>query len=450
VRAYTTEKRLGKREKKAPSFEAGSCSPNPEEENCTKYNEVDDMKKILVLFASVLLFPPFTGMAAETGYVVGQVSVKMTMPKEGPGGMGGMPEMDGRWHQMFEIEITYMKENYSQTLIKAKTNKDGYFYLADQPLDGLYRVSSIQGSEFLYRIPVILPPPDAETDVMGKRFIVFSSRHEANAPIIDVGKTIVELVSADRGEEAPPDFIVEREYRDEKVVLDSRKERGFDRIEGNYGYPGLKYYARYGPKDLQRIAQLALQDRQQFDKAKRLKEEADQLCENDKEAAIAKYREAIQAFPAYLDASNSLVDLLADMERKKEAVSALEDAMKNCPSSDELYVHCRLAAQYYMATGNAKKAIPHYEKYLSLRTDNSWAIVYLAKAYIADSRFEDACNTVNQGNKSVIYYAIHHDFERANRLSETKEMLQKAISTYGDGSLSKSLEDIETKLASLP
>jgi hypothetical protein len=76
--------------------------------------------------------------------------------------------------------------------------------------------------------------------------------------------------------------------------------------------------------------------------------------------------------------------------------------------------------------------------------------VHLAKAYIADSRFEDARNSVNQGNKSVIYYAIHYDFEKANRISETKEMLQKAISTYSDGSLSKSLEDIETKWASLP
>jgi tetratricopeptide (TPR) repeat protein len=103
-----------------------------------------------------------------------------------------------------------------------------------------------------------------------------------------------------------------------------------------------------------------------------------------------------------------------------------------------------------MAAGDAKKAIPLYEKYLSLRPDNSWAIVHLAKAYIADSRFEDAYNTVNQGNKSVIYYAIHYDFEKANRISEAKEMLQKAISTYSDGSLSKNLEDIETKWASLP
>ena len=138
------------------------------------------------------------------------------------------------------------------------------------------------------------------------------------------------------------------------------------------------------------------------------------------------------------------------MERKEEAVSALEDALKNCSLSDKLHIHCRLAAQYYMGAGDAKKAIPHYEKYLSLRPDNSWAIVYLAKAYIADSRFKDARDTVDQGNKSVIYYAVHSDFEKANRLSDTKEMLQKAISTYSDGSLSKDLKDIEAKLAGLP
>ena len=285
---------------------------------------------------------------------------------------------------------------------------------------------------------------------MGKVFILFSSRHEANAPIIDIGETIVELLMADPGEEAPTQIIVEREYRDEKAVFDSRKEKPFDRIEGNYGYPGLKHYASSGPKDLQRVAQLALEGRQQFDKAEYLKEEADQLCENDKEAAIAKYREAVQTYPAYLDACDGLVGLLADMERKEEAVSALEYAMQNCPSSDGLYVHCRLAAQYYMAAGDAKKAIPHYEKYLSLKPDNSWAIVHLAKAYIADSRFEDARNRVNQGNKSVIYYAIHYDFEKANRTSDAKEMLQKTISTYSDGSLSKNLEDIEKEWASLP
>ncbi len=404
------------------------------------------MKRILVLFASILLLSPLAGMAAETGYVVGQVSYKMTLPEGGP---GGMPGTGGRQRNKFEIEITCVKDDYSQTLIKAKTDEDGYFYLADQPLDGLYRVTSIQRSEFP-PIPVIVPPPDPGTDVIGKVFVLFSSRHEANAPIIDIGETIVELVMADPGEEAPPDFIVEREYRDEKTVLDLGKEKRFDRIEGNYGYPGLEHYASSGPKDLQRVAQLALEDRQQFDKAEHLKEEADQLCENDKEAAIAKYREAVQTYPAYLDACDGLVGLLADMERKEEAVSTLEEAMQNCPSSDGLYVHCRLAAQYYMAAGDAKKAIPHYEKYLSLRSDNSWAIVHLAKAYIADSRFEDAYNTVNQGNKSVIYYAIHYDFEKANRISEAKEMLQKTISTYSDGSLSKNLEDIETKWASLP
>jgi tetratricopeptide (TPR) repeat protein len=254
----------------------------------------------------------------------------------------------------------------------------------------------------------------------------------------------------DSGEEAPTPIIVEKEYRDEKAILDSRKEEPFDRIEGNYGYPGLEHFSGSGPKDLQRVAQLALEDRQQFDRAEYLKTEADQLREYDKEAAIAKYREAVQTYPVYLDTYDSLVGLLADMERTEEAVSVLEDAMKNCPSPDGLYVHCRLAAQYYMSAGDAKKAIPFYEKYLSLRPDNSWAIVHLARAYIADSRFEDAHNMVNQGNKSVIYYAIHYDFEKANRPTDAKEMLQKAISTYSDGSLSKNLEDIEKKWESLP
>ena len=392
------------------------------------------MKRVLVLFTSILLFSPFTGMAVETGYVVGHVSYKMTMPEGDPGGMGGMPGMVGSQSNEFEIEIACVKDDYSQTLIKAKTDKDGYFYLADQPLDGIYRVTSIQrpGSP---PTPIIVPPPDQGTDATGKAFILFSSRHEANAPIIDIGETIVELLMTDSGEEGLTQIIVEREYGDEKAVFDTRKEKPFDRIEGNYGYPGLEHYAGSGPKDLQRVAQPALEDRQQFDSAEYLKEEADQLRENDREAAIAKYREAVQTYPAYLDAYDGLVGLLADMERKEEAVSALEDAMQNCPSPDGLYVHCRLAAQYYMAAGDAKKAIPLYEKYLSLRPDNSWAIVHLAKAYIADSRFEDAYNMVNQGNKSVIYYAIHYDFEKANRISETKEMLQKAISTYSDGSL---------------
>jgi tetratricopeptide (TPR) repeat protein len=310
-------------------------------------------------------------------------------------------------------------------------------------------VTSIHGPDFP-PIPIIVPPPDPGADATGKMFILFSSRHEANAPIIDMGETIVELIMSDSGEEAPTQIIVEREYRNEKAVLDSRKEKPFDRIEGHYGYPGLEHYASSGPKDLQHVAQLALEDRRQFDRAEYVKEEADQLREDDREAAITRYREAVQSYPAYLDAWDALVGLLADMERKEVAVAALEEAMQNCPSPNALYVHCRLAAEYYMAAGDAKKAIPHYEKYLSLRPDNSWAIVHLAKAYIADSRFEDAYDTVNKGNKSVIYYAIHYDFEKANHLSEAKEMLQKSISTYSDGSLSKNLEDIKTKWASLP
>ena len=75
------------------------------------------MKRVLVLFTSILLFSPFTGMAAETGYVVGRVSYKMTMPEGGPGGMGGMPGMVGRQRNKFEIEIACVKDDYSQTLI---------------------------------------------------------------------------------------------------------------------------------------------------------------------------------------------------------------------------------------------------------------------------------------------------------------------------------------------
>jgi Tfp pilus assembly protein PilF len=407
------------------------------------------MKRVLVFFTSILLFCPLAGLAAETGYVVGHVSYKMTMTEGGPEEKGGKSGMVGHQSNEFEIEIACVKDDYSQRLIKAKTDKEGYFYLADQPLDGLYRVTSIQDPDFP-SIPILVPLPDPGTDATGKTFILFSSRQEANAPIIDIGETIVELLMPDSVEETPTQIIVEREYRDEKAVLDSRKEKPFDRIEGHYGYPGLEHYVSSGPKDLQRAAQLALEDRRQFDRAEYVKEEADQLRENDREAAIAKYREAVQSYPAYLDAWDALVGLLTDMERKEEAVSALEEAMQHCPSPDALYIHCRLAAEYYMAAGDAKKAIPHYEKYLSLRPDNSWAIVHLAKAYIADSRFEDAYDTVNKGNKSVIYYAIHYDFEKANRISEAKEMLQKAISTYSDGSLSKSLEDIKTKWASLP
>ena len=407
------------------------------------------MKRVLVLFTSILLFSPFSNMAAETGYVVGHVNYKMTLLEGDPEERGETPGIVERQSNEFEIEIACVRDDYSQTLIKARTDKDGYFYLSDQPLDGLYRVTSILSPGFPL-IPIIVPPPDLGADATGKEFLLFSSRHEANAPIIDMGETIVEVFMTDSSEETPTQIIVEREYGDEKAIMDSRKEKPFDRVAGHYGYPGLEHYASSGPKDLQRVAKRALEDRQQFDRAEYLKEEADQLRENDKGTAIAKYREAVQTYPAYLDAYDGLVSLLAEMERKEEAVSVLEDAMQNCPSPDGLYVHCRLAAQYYMAAGDAKKAIPLYEKYLSLRPDNSWAIVHLARAYIADSRFEDALNMVNQGNKSVIYYAIHYDFEKANRTSDAKEMLQKTISTYSDGSLSKNLEEIEKKWASLP
>lgn len=40
---------------------------------------------------------------------------------------------------------------------------------------------------------------------------------------------------------------------------------------------------------------------------------------------MAKYRRAVQTYPAYLDAWDGLVGLLADMERKEEAVCAPDD-----------------------------------------------------------------------------------------------------------------------------
>lgn len=77
-------------------------------------------------------------------------------------------------------------------------------------------------------------------------------------------------------------------------------------------------------------------------------------------------------------------------------------------------------------------------------------IARLAGAYVADSQFEKAHEIVNRGNKSAIYYVVHLDFEKAERHSDSKPLLQKVISSYGDGTLTKSLNELEARLASLP
>ena len=115
------------------------------------------MGKILALPLSILsmLLFPLAGMAGETGYVVGHVNLKMTMPGGGP---EGMPSMGQGQREKLEVEIARVTNDYEQTLVTTITDRDGYFYLADQPLDHLYRVTSIQGSGFPEAILSTVPP----------------------------------------------------------------------------------------------------------------------------------------------------------------------------------------------------------------------------------------------------------------------------------------------------
>lgn len=403
--------------------------------------------------------------AAETGYVVGRVYLKID----------GFQNVNREIIESAKVEIAHVKD-HKITTINTTTDKQGYFVLQNQSLDGLYFPYKIQGSVINIPVPSAVPDPDPSKGVGGLLYYMFSSQHEAAPPIIDCGETII-LLKADGK------LAVQRRYKKNHAILDFSKDKPYENVQGTYGYPGLEYYAKSGSGSLKSIANEALLDRQSFAHAELLKKEADELKKGDKNAAADKYREAILAYPFYGDAYIALVSVLKSLKKKEEAIELLEKAQRNCPASDDvkfelgkLYVDTdqaskavallesflknnadnlsvyenlakayqaadrqvdadklwqkaiasiksdsrfREAADFYKEIGRLDKAIPLYEEYLAAKPKDRWAFGYLAEAYLAAGRADDGDLLWQRGlleldNESK-YYNAGHFYDKAGK-----------------------------------
>ncbi len=344
--------------------------------------------------------------AAETGYVVGRVYLKID----------GFQNTNRDIIERMDVQLAYVKDN-KLSLVKTTTDSHGYFAIGNQPLDGRYFPYQIQG-EGKAPISSLVPDPDPSKGIGGMLYFMFSSGRETGPPIIDCGETII-LVKPDGK------LAVERSYNKNKSILDSTQKNPFASEEGVFGYPGLLYYAHSGSGTLRATAREALHDRQAFARAEPLKKEGDDLRSRDKGAAVSKYQQAIKAYSAYADAYIALARLLNEMNRNKDAIAFLEIAHKACPQSDAVTFEL---GKLYVATDQAPRAISLLEAYIQKKADDLSVYDNLAKAYVAAGRksyadrlWQRAISAVQSENRfrqAADYYRGHGEFGKAIPLYE--------------------------------
>jgi tetratricopeptide (TPR) repeat protein len=363
-----------------------------------KYSKNKIILPLLLVTLCILLAG--TAIAVETGYVVGRAFVKLDGYK-------------GHYREMIQrekIEIAYVKDN-KQTTIVAETDDNGYFFISNLPLDGFYRVYKID------ELNSIVPAPNPSRGLAGMLYVPFSSGREGSLRIIDTGETIISLKAGGK-------FAIERKYYKKKGIIDLTNEKPVNISDGNYGYPGLEYFARSGSGQLRLIAREAIKDRQAFARAEPLKKGADELKKHDKNAAIEKYRAAIKTYSAYEDAYKALASVLKDQKKKEMAIQVLETAQRLCPTSDDVKFEL---GKLYVETDQALKAVLLLEGFLKNNTDNLSVYENLAKAYHAANRQIDADRL---WQKAVSTVKSENRFKKAADFYEKYGAFDKAIPLY--------------------
>lgn len=431
-----------------------------------------------------------------SGYVVGRVYLRLA----------GFQDINKDFIESVKVKVAYVK-NHEQTLLTAATDSKGYFLLKDQPLDGTYWVHSIKTDRLDQSIPSVVPDPSPSEGISGLLYLSFGSGRRTNGPIIDVGETILLL-------RAKGKLAVRRRCGTSQVTLDTTQDKPLQFESIDCTYPGLRYFASSRVMALRPIATEAYHLHHRLANAIPIKREADKLRGTDLKAATAKYRIAIQTYPAYDQAYLALANALDDGDGKQLAIDYLRAARPRCPMSNSIvfglgraYLNAnqrtnaisllsefveqhpadlegyenladayaavdrtadadalwekairnvqsetrfRSAARFYGRAGEMAKAISLYERYLQARPDSTAAKAYLTVAHVTAGKSSEALKLASRFDKASIYYHTYREFRKKDQYDKAEQMLRRAIASIEDGSLSKKKEELEKQLVDLP
>lgn len=402
-----------------------------------KYHKIKFLLLVLLVALSVLVVE--IALAAETGYVVGRVYIELD----------GYEGMHAFLAEEANIELVHVfkdgEGNWQEKFYKTRCDEEGYYYLSKMPLDGYYRVTKfIQdgGTEIPSWIPPTIKGILDNIDLILLRFS--GSRIAEHLDIIDVGETIIVL------HEGGTLSLVQKSGTGISTIT----KEGKNSWEGsNFGFSVLGYFSKFSKNAsgiLKETASKALEDRTKYLKAVPFHDQAYELTKSDKDAAVEKYRAAIQAYPAYDDAYFNLAVVLIDLQKEEEAIQLLKQGQEHCPTSNKIKF---VLGSLYAKTGQAANAIPLLEDVLDVlsnKNNERLAYLYLARAYIKAGRVSEAVQISKICNKSFVYYNIYFTLKAAVQFDQAEQMINKAMATYADGTLSikqSKLKDIITNFS---
>lgn len=260
--------------------------------------------------------------------------------------------------------------------IKVQTDANGYFYLTNQPLEGSYRITAIISDG------LNIPNPDSQTALLEGSINVIN--------VIDVGENIFILLQ--NGE-------IEHEcYKanSKRTLVRGNEGVAIKTVKGNYGYPGLEYFSQKGDPTLKESAFIALEDRRLYEKAELYTKEGDEVAKSNKKSAIDRYSKAIEIYPLYSHAYESLFKIFEEFSQEEDL-----DVIKQ-----SLFLYKSYIVNYQDA------------KYLMLYNP-------MTKGYYKCSWFAFKEKQYNLGirlmNKALFRYI-------GNSLSEKKGILEKSLS----------------------
>ena len=332
--------------------------------------------------------------SAERGYIVGRVYVKID----------GFQNVHREIIERSKIEIAYVKD-YKIKILRTTTDSRGYFVLKNQPLDGYYFPYKIRIPNLNQPLPSVVPDPDPNKGVGGRLFTMFSSNRESFDPIIDCGETIIKLKKSGK-------LAVQRSLGKKRAILDFTTKNKYELRDGNYGYPGLRYFSKSGNGKLKNTAGRAYQN------------------------ANAKAR------------AESLVKAIPQKAKLDELVQRWTEVLRVYSNMEQIYGKL---AFYYKVTRKQNEAIQTYKKLLSEKPDDLWLRVYLIRSYLDAGNVSGAVRTANRGKKSFVYFNTYQSLWGRYQYNEAEQMLRKAIQNYSDDTLfSQKYEKLTKKLAGLP
>ncbi len=381
-----------------------------------------------VLFVTLWLLGCANGVdAQDTGYVVGRVYLQID----------GYQGVSGHIVEPVKLVVARVLDEQLEK-IETQTDEKGHFVLENQPMDAFYYPYSIHGSAIDQPLPSVIPDPSTSNGLAGVLYRSFSSTQEALPGIIDCGETVIIL-------SAMGNLSVERYYGRNFSVLDYDRAKPFEKKRGTFGYAGLLFYSQIDENStLRATARLALKDRKAFDRAEPLKLKGDKLRYKKREKAVGKYREAIEAYPAYEEAYLALASTVSGNRRL--AIKLLRKGLEYRPASYELTL---ALGKVYVETGQLEEAKDCFKQLLQ-QSDRYAAKRCLVQAYVKAGDTQTALRYIKQQNQSLLYYGGYQVFMAAYRFKEAYYLLKEAIAHHADGTFDVELPILALMLADMP